>query len=701
MSVSGRPALLKPAGMIQRNEVVLSVLQELQEATESSGLDAVTRVAMEVERVLVPFQLPKAPCQDFPEWAHVDKAAHALYPADAPGGLLPLSCNGEGNLLFDAVSTLLVGNTGLSLELQVRTVVEMLLWKRYYLSGMIDSKMMLQAVRFSLSAEESEDMLNLPVAVLEAIFDADVKASCFPGSYANMWHVYALASVLQFNIYSIYPMFNLKIRPYFNRLIRPRTWPENSEPQTIHIMWSGDMQSEALFRPKYFVSLVQASCLMCRSPVSEETASPHRSEGQVNQESQLSYPSLKDKYNITKRTFYRWKRQTQEHCKKSAARYEAKYFLQACFLEGKLIPLHQFKEFFPEISRSSYYNWKHELLKFGGQFSTSSSAGEISPGESTEQEVWSSPETKQDESDHHDNVASMFGLNLGKLDAERAQNVLHMQEAKRCLQNCIAMNTSFPFRIFKRNFPGISRSTYYNWRREALLFNRGYKGTVGSSEDSSDADKTQSPKDQTLAVPGLTHPPAPRMRVWGRKHRSFTLAYLSKKQLREAAKLQVQRSNWSLTKFKLKFPSISLCFYWLWCSRQNHKRKKVAIPQKVEVNVPESKESNASEIMEKQDGLPFVHIPQYRERSAVPSFDAPQLTHPFPRGVPMGQQMLSVDVVALANFKAKAKLFLQQRFEEKSFPTFKEFRSYFPFTARSTYYMWKRALYHGVSLVHG
>ena len=60
-----------------------------------------------------------------------------------------------------------------------------------------------------------------------------------------------------------------------------------------------------------------------------------------------------------------------------------------------------------------------------------------------------------------------------------------------------------------------------------------------------------------------------------------------------------------------------------------------------------------------------------------------------------------MDVVALANFKAKAKLFLQQRFEEKAFPTFKEFRSYFPFTPRSTYYMWKRALHHGVSLVHG
>lgn len=105
--------------MIQRKEVVLSVLGELQEGTESAGLDALTRVALEVDQILDPFRLPRTPCQDFPEWAGVDDMAHSLYPEDAPGGLLPLNCKGEGNLLFDAVSTLLVGNTELSLELQV------------------------------------------------------------------------------------------------------------------------------------------------------------------------------------------------------------------------------------------------------------------------------------------------------------------------------------------------------------------------------------------------------------------------------------------------------------------------------------------------------------------------------------------------------------------------------------------------------
>ncbi|CAL9692040.1 unnamed protein product [Knipowitschia caucasica] len=692
--------------MLERVELVLSVLVELQDATELSGLAALTKVAHKVSPVLGAFPLPPAPCVDFPEWAGVDRLAHGLYPSDAPGGLLPLSCRGEGNMLFDSVSMLLVGTTGLSLELQVRTVVEMAMWKRYYLSGMIDSKMMLQAVRFSLCAEESEDMLNLPGNVLEAIFDADVKASCFPGSYANMWHVYALASVLRYNIFSIYPMFNHKIRPYFHRIICPRSWPSDSEMQTLHVMWSGDLQSESVFRPNHFVALVPSGSIAFGSPISDPSASPAKSEELLN-EAQMTYPNMKDKYNITKRTFYRWKRQSQEHCKKSTARYEAKYFLQACYNDGKLIPLHQFKLFFPEISRSSYYNWKQELLKSGGHFSVHSSSGEISPGESTEQEVWSSPDPKDDDIEHHDSVASMFGLSMGKPDTERANNVANMQEAKRCLQNCIAMNTSFPFRIFKRNFPGISRSTYYNWRREAMMSNRGYKGSTGSSDDGSDIDKSQSPKRFPPIISLFNaNQVQPRRRICRRKRKSLREAYIGKKLIRNAAKHYVLRSNSSPAKFKLKFPSVSLCFFWLWknAGKPSEMPLDMSFPS---AEVVDATKSHVDSPMENAQINPNMALhfesPTCHQKTPAATFTAP-LPRPQPPVVPQmpaREQMLSLDVVSLANFKAMAKLFLQQRFEEKSFPSFKEFRSFFPYTPRSTYYMWKRALYHGVSLVHG
>ncbi|XP_051952159.1 vertnin-like [Xyrauchen texanus] len=680
--------------MIQRAEVVLSVLEELQEATECAGLDILTKVAVEVEQVLAPFHLPTALCTEISSWLGIDSAAHRLYPADAPAGLLPLVCKGEGNLLFDAASMLLVGSTSLSLELQVRTVVEMLLWKQYYLCGMIDSKVMLQAARFSLCAEESQDMLNLPIQVLEAIFDADVKASCFPGSFANMWHVYALASVLQGNIYSVYPMYNLKIRPYFNRLIRPRTWSKDTETLTLHIMWSGDLEAGSVFKPHNFVALIHASDIKIGSPNSEQRMPPIKSQELLSQESQLTYSSLKDKFNIKKSTFYRWKKQSIDYHKKSVARYEAKCFFLTFYKQGKLIPLGQFKELFPEIPRSTYYAWKQELVSTWNN--SGGSTEELSPGDSTEQDYWSSPEVKKTLSPGR--YASLLAFRCEKWEGDRAQNVALMQEAKKSLQNCIFTNTSFPYRLFKRRFPGISRSTYYNWRREAMLFSP-FKELQGSSEESSDGDKTQNPRSLLSSVKLERRKCTPRVRIYRRKHESLRLAYLQKKILREEARMHVQRSKISFSKFKLKFPSVSSSFYWLWSNSLNRKTEK---PIMMSETVKSHSLTVSQDVIEKIKTKTKKSFDGNTDCLNGQTFSPSEFTQPE-YSLPdksSNEQMFVMDVVALANFKAKAKLFLQQRFEEKSFPTFKEFRSHFPLTPRSTYYMWKRALHHGVPLVH-
>lgn len=109
----------KSLDTMPRKEAVLCVLGELQEATEMAGMEPLTKAALKAYMVLKKFTLPKVPCQRFPDWAGVDSDAWDLYPVDGPKGLLPLECKGGGNLLFDAVSMMLVGNTELSLELQV------------------------------------------------------------------------------------------------------------------------------------------------------------------------------------------------------------------------------------------------------------------------------------------------------------------------------------------------------------------------------------------------------------------------------------------------------------------------------------------------------------------------------------------------------------------------------------------------------
>lgn len=568
----------------------------------------------------------------------------------------------------------------------------MLLWKRYYLSGMRDSEMMLHAVRFSLCADKSEEMLGLSSSIMEAIFDADVKASCFPGSYANMWHMYAVASVLEFKICSVYPMFNHKIRPYFNRVIHPRAWPITADLPTLHIMWSGHLRSKA-FRPDKFVALVNPLALESHSSAQVslfgQKMKKKRKAFQKNDQ-ELSYTNLKKKYRITKRTYYRWKKKTQEYCNKSTARYEAKYFMQSCYMKGQLVPLHEFMENFPEISRSSYYNWKHELLRSGGN-KTSSSGAETSSGDSTEQEVCSSPE----EPDRHS-----MGQSLDHLFLERAHCVTSMQEAKRCLQNSIALKISLPFRIFKRSFPGISRSTYYNWRREALEF---CGGSHGATQGSTRSTVEKSPSPIQFPGPSRASYPVRRQRIKRSRHRSFMLAYLSKKHLRDTAKVHIRRAKWSLIKFKVKYPSMSCCFYWLWQSRRS--RKKI-VQQDVTSRPHEALKEVAAAAGDAVERKMAVMTNGQCLAPQLPKFPMASFDAPYPRyilhaQVPVHERMMGMDVVAMANMKAEAKLFLQRRFEQKAFPTFREFRLYFPFTPRSTYYMWKRALYHGVSLIQG
>lgn len=570
----------------------------------------------------------------------------------------------------------------------------MLLWKRYYLSGMIDSEMMLHAVRFSLCVDKSEEMLSLSSDILEAIFDADVKASCFPGSYANMWHMYAVASVLEFKICSVYPMFNHKIRPYFNRVIHPRAWPITANLPTLHIMWSGHLKSKA-FRPDNFVALVNPLALESQRSVQVSSVVKKIKKRKASQKNdlELSYSNLKKKYRITKRTYYRWKKKTREYCNRSTARYEAKYFMQACFMKGQLIPLHEFMENFPEISRSSYYNWKHELLRSGGN-KTSSSGAETSSGDSTEQELCSSPEQR----DRRDAPQSL-GQSLDKLFMERAHGVASMQEAKRCLQNSIALKISLPFRIFKRSFPGISRSTYYNWRREALEFCAGSQGGPKSSAGVV-VEKSMSPSLSQFPGPSSANHHAVRAKIKRSRHRIFMLAYLSKKHLRDTAKVHIRRAKWSLIKFKLKYPSMSCCFYWLWRSRRSRKKtvqQSVTSHPQLELKGAAPPPVGGAVDMKVNNQCATPQAPKY----PMASFDAPYPRYILHAQVPVHEQMLGMDVVAMANMKAEAKLFLQRRFEQKAFPTFREFRLYFPFTPRSTYYMWKRALYHGVSLIQG
>ncbi|XP_036061585.1 LOW QUALITY PROTEIN: vertnin [Onychomys torridus] len=712
--------------MTSRDQLVQQVLRDLQEAVESEGLQSLTSAAVEAKQVLSSFTLPI--CQKGgpgPQVLEVDSVALSLYPEDAPQNMLPLVCKGEGSLLFEAASMLLWGHAGLSLELRARTVVEMLLHRHYYLQGMIDSKVMLQAVRYSLCSEESPEMTNLSSATLEAIFDADVKATCFPTSFSNVWHLYALASILQRNIYSIYPMRNVKIRPYFNRVIRPRRCTHATS--MLHIMWAGQPLADHLFRHQYFAPVVGLeeveadgpATLNPISPVLGSLRPPAETLELLNREPGLSYSHLCDRSGITKSTFYRWRRQTQEHRQKVATRFSAKHFLQDSFYRGGLVPLQQFLQRFPEISRSTYYAWKHELLGSGAD---SASVPAAPPREALAgPELESLPGKKAAE-----------GLGCSSLAAAvSSPSVIFMQRAKSYLEHCISLNKLVPYRCFKCRFPGISRSTYYNWRRKALRRSPSFKlapapATTESLPPTDVGDRALlSLKDEVgeegtgKAVVGEA-PPVSQGLVSTRMPLSRW-----QRRLRRAARKQVLSGHLPFCRFRLRYPSLSPSTFWVWKSRSRGWARVQASSLGRRGQEPdEGQEMEAvkkvtSVVAPQAETLPGVASSENTPADAQggPSREGVIQETPVTQGQPHSGflssqtvaaatggrdgQVLVMDMLTTTRFKAQAKLFLQKRFQSKTFPSYKEFQALFPLTARSTYYMWKRALFEGLTLVDG
>lgn len=691
--------------MTSQEQLVQHVLQELQEAVESEGLEGLVGAALEAKQVLSTFTLPTTSREGATslQKLEVDSVALSLYPNDAPRNMLPLVCRGQGSLLFEAASMLLWGDAALSLELRARTVVEMLLHRHYYLQGMIDSKVMLQAVRYSLCSEETPEMTSLSLATLEAIFDADVKATCFPSSFSNVWHLYALASVLQRNIYSIYPMRNLKIRPYFNRVIRPRRCEHM--PATLHIMWAGQPLGGHLFRHQYFapvVGLEEVEAEVAPAP-------PGLSSLSVPSKTLSPLTQLNESSSVTKSAFYRWCRQSQEQREKLAARFSAKHFLKDSLHRGDLVPLQQFLQRFPDISRSTYYAWKHELL-----------GSEGCPPLGT-------PETPEKLSEE----PGPAGLGCS-IQAPANPGVVLMQRAKLYLEHCISLNTLVPYRCFKRRFPGISRSTYYNWRRKALRRNPGFTPPPALSE-------TQTPQaawvgeEPQLPEKGEAEEGTEKERDAGEPGAPQELPplrvplYRWQRRQRRVARKQVRSGHLSFCHFRLRYPHLSPSSFWLWRSLMPSWPRH---PSKHQRQVPTSSQGRVQEAAEKRekeasmnDTLAEVTTPgtsslgvSPKEAQRRPSGEgapmqdgslAQSLLHSESLSSPTAAarsgdgQVLVMDMLTSTKFKAQAKLFLQKRFQSKSFPSYKEFSALFPLTARSTYYMWKRALFDGLTLVDG
>jgi len=97
-----------------------------------------------------------------------------------------LKVPGDGNFLFHAVLFDLTKNTRFSLELRMRTLIEMV-----------------KHISFYLTEQEKTE-----ISLISLLFDDSLKDCSTMGGYSSLWTIHALSSVIQCPIIAIYPSVN-------------------------------------------------------------------------------------------------------------------------------------------------------------------------------------------------------------------------------------------------------------------------------------------------------------------------------------------------------------------------------------------------------------------------------------------------------------------------------------------------------------
>ncbi len=195
------------------------------------------------------------------------------------------------------------------MELCVRTFLELCMKKDLYYSDYYLKKLTgLNSYKDSLlesSFDTSTTVKSADRLVRQQLgFQAGIISTIKPGTYSNMWHIFALANVTGCPIMSVYPMVDgsLVNRDYMNVHIVP----ENVvQPDVAYLMWS-HIQDANLhgFTPNHFVPLMPVN----RDNVPNTTTSGQLSSSslppQAKGSSQKRNSSSDQSNNSSKKTRY-------------------------------------------------------------------------------------------------------------------------------------------------------------------------------------------------------------------------------------------------------------------------------------------------------------------------------------------------------------------------------------------------------------
>lgn len=206
----------------------------------------------------------------------VDEASQQLYPADGPA-LTPVSIYGDGNCLPRCGSLLAFGQEDEHVELRVRLACELALNADVYLDDAFLGTGMDKALpfaKFYATYTSHYTVQGLTPDAIRDIFQLEVQEWVHGGTFAGMWQVHALSSVLGVALQSVYPQHGgFNVRPHLHRVVFPRqaaAATASAPPQLFvpGVMWTsthGSAVPPRSWAPNHFVVCLPEDTEACAS----------------------------------------------------------------------------------------------------------------------------------------------------------------------------------------------------------------------------------------------------------------------------------------------------------------------------------------------------------------------------------------------------------------------------------------------------
>ena len=214
----------------------------------------------------------------------VDELAQALIPnelelsvASTGQTIVAKSVHGDGNCLYHSASTHIQGSEALSISLRILTAAEIFTRASYYsqhpcfaeaanctATGMRSVETLKIVALSSSVLNTSDDSTDLCIeealkreAINTCFFTSISDIHCF--AYSTLFHVMALANVLNKPLFSVYPDANYGIRPLYHRIMYPEGTQRMQDMKPHMIMWTRDSNLDnrfgSIFEPNHFVPL--------------------------------------------------------------------------------------------------------------------------------------------------------------------------------------------------------------------------------------------------------------------------------------------------------------------------------------------------------------------------------------------------------------------------------------------------------------